>query len=75
MFKICTPHCNVAALRGTDNGSSHFHGTSGSLCAGVCLCLFLAFDGVYLPIYAKLGLVVGMTKQLSDGKEVDIVNC
>ena len=32
-------------------------------------------DGVvYLPIYAKLGLVVGMTQQMSDGKEVDIVN-
>ena len=30
---------------------------------------------VYLPIYTKLGLVVGMTKQMSDGKEVDIVNC
>ena len=46
-----------------------------ALCgAGVCLCLFLALDVVYSPIYAKLGLVVGMTKQMSDGKEADIVN-
>ena len=69
VFKICTPHCNVAALRGTDNGSCHFHCTVlAALCgAGVCLCLFLALDVVYLPIYAKLGLVVGMTKQMSDG--------
>ena len=43
-----------------------------ALCgAGVCLCLFLALDVVYLPIYAKLGL----TKQMLDGKEADIVNC
>ena len=77
MFKICTPHCNVAALRGTYNGSCHFHCTVRAALwgAGVCLCLFLALDVVYLPIYAKLWLVVGMTKQMSDGKEVDIVNC
>ena len=42
---------------------------------GVCLCLFLALDVFYLPIYDKLGLVVGMTKQMSDGKEADKVNC
>ena len=30
---------------------------------------------VYLSIYAKLGLVIGMTKQMSNGKEADIVNC
>ena len=77
MFKICTPHCNVAALRGTDNWSCHFHCTvlAAPCGADVCLCLFLALDVVYLPIYAKLGLVVGMTKQKSDGKEEDIVNC
>ena len=77
MFKICTPHSNVAALRGTDNGSCQFHCTIlADLCgAGVCLCLFLALDVVYLPIYAKLELVVGMTKQMSDGKEADIMNC
>ena len=77
MFKIFTPHCNLAALRGTNNGSCHFHCTVlAALCsAGVCLCLFLALDVVYLPIYAKPGLVVGMTKQMSDGKEADIVNC
>ena len=76
MFKICRAHCNVAALCGTDGGFCHFHCTVlAALCgAGVCLCLFLALDVVYLPIYAKLGLVVGMTKQMSDGKEADIVN-
>ena len=67
----------VEALRGADNGSCHFHCTVlADLCgAGVCLCLFRALDVVYLPIYDKLGLVVGMTKQMSDGKEADIVNC
>ena len=67
------PHCNVAALRGTD-GSCHFHCTVlAALCgAVVSLCLFLALDVVYLPIYAKLGLVVGMTKQMSNCKEADI---
>ena len=77
VFKICRPHCNVAALRGTDLGSCHFHCTVlAALCSvRVCLRLFLALDVVYLPIYAKLGLVVGMTKQMSDGKEADIVNC
>ena len=66
----------LAALCGTDGGSCHFHHTVlEALCdRGVCLCLFLALNVVYLPIYAKLGLVVGMTKQMSDGKEVDIVN-
>ena len=39
------------------------------------LYLFLLLNVVYLVIYAKLGLVVGMTKQMSDGKKVDIVNC
>ena len=39
--------------------------------AGVCSCLFLALDVVYLQIYAKLGLFVGMTKQMSDSKEID----
>ena len=51
------------------------YGTIGSLRAGVCLCLILLLNVVYLPIYAKLGLVVGMTKLMSSGKEVDIVNC
>ena len=77
MFEICRPHCNVAALRGTDNEWCHFHCTVlAALCGvGVRLCLFLALDVFYLPIYAKLGLVVGMTKQMSNGKEADIVNC
>ena len=58
-WSICTPYCNVAVLRGTDNGSCHFHCmVQAALCgAGVCLCLFLALDVVYLPIYAKLGTV------------------
>ena len=73
VFKIWRPHCNVAALHGTDNGSCPFNCTvlAALCCAGVCLCLFLALDVVYLPIYAKLGLVVGMTKQMSDDKEAD----
>ena len=76
MFKICSTHCNVAGLRGTD-GSCHFHcAVLAALCVvGVCLCLFHALDVVYLRIYAKVGLVVGMTKQMSDGNEADIVNC
>ena len=46
-----------------------------ALCgAGVCLCLFLGLNVVYLPNYAKLGFVFGMTKQMSNGKEADIVN-
>ena len=77
VFQICRPHCKVAALRGTDNGSCHFHCTIlAALCStGVCLFLFLALDVVYLPIYVKLGLVVGMTKQISYGKKADLVNC
>ena len=55
----------LAALSVTDGGSCHFHCTVlAALCgAGVCLCLFLLLNVVYLPIYAKLWLVVGMTKQ------------
>ena len=77
VFKICTPYCNVADLRSTYNGSCHVHCTVlATLCgAGVCLCLLLALDVVYLPIYAKLALVVAMTKQMSDSKEADIGNC
>ena len=55
--------------------SLSLYGTSGSLWCRCFLCLFRALDVVYLPIYAKLGLVVGMTKQMSDGKEAVIVNC
>ena len=47
-----------------------------ALCgAGVCLCLFLLLNVIYLSIYAKLGLVVGMTTQMSGGKEADVMNC
>ena len=67
----------LAALHGKYDGWCHFHCTvQAALCgAGVCLCLFLLLKIVYLAIYVQLGLVVGMTKQMSDGKEVDIVNC
>ena len=67
----------LAALCGTDGGSCHFHCTVlAALCGvSVCLCLFLLLNVVYLAICAKLWLVVGMTKQMSNGKEVDIVNC
>ena len=67
----------LAALRCTDNVSGHFHCTVlAAICGvGVCLSLILLLNVVYLPIYAKLDLVIVMTKQMSDGKEVDIVNC
>ena len=66
----------VAAMRGTDGGSCYFHCTVlAAICgAGVCLCSFLLLNVVYLAIYAKQGLVVGMTKQMSNGKDADIVN-
>ena len=56
--------------------SLSLYGSSGSFCdAGVCLCLFLLLNVVDLAIYAELGLVVDITKQMSYGKEADIVNC
>ena len=66
-----------AALYGTNGGSCHFHCTTPAALygAGVCSCLSILLNVVYLAIYAKLGFVVGMTKQMSNGKEVDIVNC
>ena len=75
-----TLQCTVrlpASLCDTDGGSCHFHSkVLTALCdASVCLCLFLLLNVVYLANYAKLGLVVGMTIQMSNGKEVDIVNC
>ena len=42
---------------------------------GVCLCLFLLLNVAYLAIYTKLGMVVGMRKHMSNGKEEEIVNC
>ena len=53
--------------------SLSLYGTRGTLYAGVCLCLFLALDVVYLPIYAKLGLVVDMTNQMSDGRHSELL--
>ena len=41
MFKICSPHCNVAALRGTYNGSCHFHCTVLAALCGAGVCLFI----------------------------------
>ena len=47
------------------------HGTSGSLWCS-CLLMFVSFVKRYLfTNYVKLGLVVGMTKQMSNGKEAD----
>ena len=55
--------------------SLSLYGTSGSMRCRCLFMFFLALDVVYLQIYAKLGLVVDMTKQMSDGKEADIVIC
>ena len=76
----CTFQCAAGALRGEDGGSCQF--SCRCQCsvlatlrgADVCLCLSLQFNVVYLSIYVKLGLVVGMTKKTSDGKEVDTLN-
>ena len=61
--RLCLP----AALCSADGGSCHFHCTVlAALCgADVCLGLFLLINGFYLPIYAQLGLVVGMTNQIT----------
>ena len=75
---LCTfQRAVVAALRGTDYWSCQFHLTllAALYCVGVCLCLFLLLNVVYLAIYAKLRLVVRRKKQMSNCKEVDIVNC
>ena len=49
--------------------------TSSSLCCR-CVLMFVSFlNFVYLPVYSKLGLVIGMTKQMRNDKEADIVNC
>ena len=37
--------------------------------------LFLSINVAYLSIYVKRGLVVGIIKQISDGKKVDIMIC
>ena len=42
--------------------------------AFIYVCLLGSLN-VYLSIYDKQGLVVGMTKQISNGKDVDIVIC
>ena len=67
----------LATLCGTDGGPCHFHCTVlAALCgAGVGLCLFLLLNVIYLVICAKPWLIVGMTKQMLNGKEVDRVNC
>ena len=67
----------ISTYRSTDNRSCHFHRTVlAAVCgAGVCLCVFILLNVVYLLICAKLRLVVGMTNKMSNGKELDIVNC
>ena len=51
------------------------YGTSGFLWCK-CLFMFVSFNKRCLfTDLSKVGLVVGMTKQMSDGKEVDIANC
>ena len=74
--KICEPHGNLPKAYqrlciGPAGRSCHFNCTilAAPCGAGVCLYLFLLLNVLYLPIYAKLGLVVGMTKQMSNGKE------
>ena len=42
----------VAAVRGTDNGSCHFHSTLLAALCGAGVCLFFLLNVVYLPIYA-----------------------
>ena len=37
-----------------------------------CLRSFILFNGDYLSICVKQGLVFGITKQMSDGKELSI---
>ena len=76
MRKKSQPASTMAALCGSGDGSCNFHRPEqAALCgACVCLCLFLLLNIVCLSIYAKLGLVVGMTKQMSDGKELAILN-
>ena len=71
----CTFQRALSVARcGTDGGSCYFHCTVlAALC--VCLCLFLLLNVVYIAICAKLWLIVGMTKQMSNGKEAVIVNC
>ena len=64
------------SLRGTDNGSSlSLYGTSGSLWCR-CLFLFMFLSCIRRCLFTDLCQTrVGMTKQMSDDKEVDIVNC
>ena len=54
VFKICSPHCNVAALRGTDNGSCHFHCTALAALCGVCLCLFMFVSCIRRCLFTDL---------------------
>ena len=66
----------LAALRGTDGGSCHsLYVTSGSLWCRFLL-MFVSFIKCCLfSDLCQLGLVAGMTKQMPDGKEADVVNC
>ena len=55
----------LAALRGADGRSCRFQrAVLADLCsAGFCLYSFRLLIIVYMPIYIKLGLVVGMTNK------------
>ena len=75
VFKICRPQHSGSAWCRQRVCHSQCTVLAALSSASVCLCLFLALHVVYLPIYATLWLVVGMTKQMSDGKDADIVNC
>ena len=77
MLLLCTfQRVVLAALCGTDGGSCHINCTLlADLCGEGVFCLFLLLNFVYLAICAKIRLVVGMTKQMSNSKEVDIVKC
>ena len=67
----------LAAVRGTDNGSCNFHCTVLAALHGayVCLC-FVSFNKRRLfSDLCQTRVVRRYDKQMSDGKEVDKVNC
>ena len=73
----CFQRAVLAVLCDIDGGYCCFQRAVLSILsgAGVYLYLFLLLNVVYLLIYVKLGLVVGITEQISHGKKVDILNC
>lgn len=73
-------HC-TRALLGADGGSCHCscrfqRRLPEDQCdADVCLYLFHFLIVVCLLNYVKLGLAVGVTKQMSGGNEVEVQKC